>query len=87
MKRIIDHYNPRITVIDALPNHHNARHLAMNRHNVYINYYSGNNKLERKYWDKDMDKKEIKVPRTDLLDKTASEWHIGNVIIEKSNRC
>ena len=28
LERLIDHYNPRICVIDALPNHHNARYLG-----------------------------------------------------------
>ena len=29
-----------------------------------------------------MERKEIKLSRTDLLDKTAGEWHSGNVVIE-----
>ena len=82
VERLIIYYNPRICVIDALPNHHNSRMLARKYHNVYVSYYTGSNKLERKYWDKELLNKEVKIPRTDVLDKTASEWHLGNVVIE-----
>ena len=82
LERVITHYQPRIAVIDALPNHHSARILSKRHHNVYLNYYQGKNKLERQYWDKDIEKKEVKVPRTDVLDRTASDWHMGRVLIE-----
>ena len=79
---LLDRYQPRICVIDALPSQENARRLAKNRHNVYLHYYGGKNKLEKKYWDKDLEKKELSLPRTDVLDRSASEWRMGNVVIE-----
>ena len=80
--RMIDHYKPRIAVVDALPNHHNAMALSKSRHNVYICYYSGTNKLEKEYWKKDLEEKEVKVPKHDVLDRTASDWHMSRVLIE-----
>ena len=83
-ERLVLYYRARIAVIDALPNHHNARTLSKKHHNIYAAYYGGMNKLERSHWEKDLKNKEVKIPRTDLLDKTASEWNNSSVIIENS---
>lgn len=84
LRRMISHYRPRTVVIDALPNHHNALELAAYYYNVYVCYYSktANNKLERKYWEKELEDKRVVVPRTEVLDRTAAEWNSGNVVIE-----
>ena len=82
LERLFDHYNPRVAVIDALPNHHDVLELTKKRHNVYAAYYGKEVNLERKYWKDDLANKEVKLPRTDLLDKTASQWHKGEVVIE-----
>ena len=80
---LIDHYNPRVAVLDGLPNHENARRIARTKHNVYCIYYGGDKKLERKEWMKDLkEKKELTLPRTDLLDRAVTEWTSGNVVIE-----
>ena len=82
LENILDHYNPRICVLDGMPNQHNARFLAKTRHNVYLMYYGGKKKLQKSHWEKDLEEKELSLPRTELLDKAASEWHSGDVTIE-----
>ena len=83
LERLLDHYNPKIAVVDALPNHHDVVTLTKRRHNVYAAYYGKDDiELERKYWKDDLAEKKVKLPRTDLLDKTASQWHKGEAVIE-----
>ena len=67
-----------------MPNHHHARTLSNKHHNIYAAYYGGTNKLERIHWEKDLKNKEVKIPRTDLLDRTASEWNNSSVVIENN---
>ena len=81
-EKLVIHYRARVAVIDGLPNHHNARMLSKSMYNVYAAYYAGTLKLERKYWVKNLENKEIKIPRTDLLDRTATDWTNGKVVIE-----
>ena len=82
VERLVEHYQPRACVIDAQPNHQNVTELASKHHNIYAAYYTGTNKLERSYWEKDLEEKKVKIPRLDLLDKTANEWIQGSVVIE-----
>ena len=80
--RMIVHYKPRVCVIDGLPNTHNARDLAKRLPSVYTVYYGGKNKINKEAWTRDLERKEVKIPRTELMDETAHLWNMGDVLIE-----
>ena len=82
LANLIEHYNPKACVIDGLPNTHNARDLSTRFNNVFCAYYGGSKKLNRYAWARDLEKKEVKIPRTELLDNAAYHWNIGDVVVE-----
>jgi hypothetical protein len=85
LRTLITHYsltNPVICVVDALPNHRPAVDLANQMSQVFCAYYSGNS-VEKGLDDaREKRNKEIHVPRTDVLDITASLWKSGESVIE-----
>ncbi len=80
LELMIKHYKPKITVIDALPNHHNAVELANKYPNVFTCIYGGKSMDKEDYLKKD--EKEIVIPRSDVLDHTAAQWKMNQVVIE-----
>ena len=74
-------YSPKVAVLDALPNHHNAQELANELSNLYLAYYKGDS-LDVEELTKHRDDKIVNIPRTEGLDATAQQWNTNNVVIE-----
>ncbi len=80
LESMIKHYKPKISVIDALPNHHNAVQLAKKFPNVFTCLYNGDSMDKEEYFNRE--DKEVNIPRTDVLDYTAALWKLDQVLIE-----
>lgn len=82
---LLNHYarnNPVVAVLDALPNHNEAERYSSKIHNLYLCYYNENGGLDRESLEAKIDKKELHVSRTDLLDQMAYSWSTGESVIE-----
>ena len=77
-------YQPRVCVIDGLPNTHNARELTDVLNGVYVAFYGGKKELKKEAWKTELEKNEVVVPRTEALDSTVSQWNKGEVVIENT---
>lgn len=82
---MIKHYerdNEVICVLDAYPNHNEATRYAAVVPNLFLCYYETYGILNLETLKDRLENKEVHVPRTDLLDFTAQEWHDKEVLIE-----
>ena len=83
--QMIRHYekeNTVVCVLDALPNHNEAKRYAERMYNLYLCYYDNISSIDQDSLKSKIEEKEVHVSRSDILDHTAAEWQMGDVLIE-----